>query len=87
MEELIEQLLVYATGVGQLTNISVQIGEYQVPAAAASPVPNHPGLYQIVVSMPKIVMQKDGLPLSLSGATTEATVSTNVVGIAGETNQ
>jgi uncharacterized protein (TIGR03437 family) len=66
-----------------LTNISVQIGEHQVPAAA-TPVPGHAGLYQVVVSVPDLVMQKDDVPLSLSGDTTEGSVSTNVVTIAVE---
>jgi len=81
-----ESLLIYATGVGHLTNISVQIGEYQVPAAAINPVPNHLGLYQVVVSMPNIVMQTDDLPLSLSGDSPEGSISTNIVSIAVEAN-
>jgi uncharacterized protein (TIGR03437 family) len=82
-----ERLLIYATGVGHLTNISVQIGESKVPAAAISPVPNHPGLYQIVVSVPSIVMQKkDDLPLSLSGDSPQGSISTNMVSIALEGN-
>jgi uncharacterized protein (TIGR03437 family) len=82
-----EPLLIYATGVGDLTNISVQIGESKVPAAAINPVPNHPGLYQVVVSVPKIVMQKDDdLPLSLSGDTPQGSISTNKVTIALESN-
>jgi len=36
-------------------------------AAAIKSAPNHPELCQVGVSMPKIVVQKDGLPLSLSG--------------------
>jgi uncharacterized protein (TIGR03437 family) len=82
-----ERLLVYVTGVGHLTSISVQIGESKVPAAAINPVPNHPGLYQVVVSMPNIVMQKnDDLPLLLSGETPEGSISTNMVSIALEAN-
>jgi len=81
-----DRLLIYATGVGQLTNTSVQMGEYQVPAAAINPVPNHPGLYQVVVSVPNIVIQKDDLPLSLSGDGPEGTVRTNPVNIAVEAN-
>jgi uncharacterized protein (TIGR03437 family) len=81
-----EQLLVYATGVGQLTNISVQIGESKVSAAEINPVPNHPGLYQIVVSTPNVVMQNDDLPLSLSADGPDGDVKTNVVHIAVEVN-
>jgi uncharacterized protein (TIGR03437 family) len=82
-----ERLLVYATGVGGLTNVSVQIGEFKVPALAINPVPNHAGLYQVVVSVPNIVMQKNGdLPLSLSGDTPQGNISTNIVSIALEAN-
>jgi hypothetical protein len=80
-----ERLLIYATGVGQLTNASVQISDYQVPAAI-NPVPNHPGLYQVVVSMPNTVIQKDDFPLSISGDGLDGTVRTNVVNIAAEAN-
>jgi uncharacterized protein (TIGR03437 family) len=79
-----EQLLIYATGLGRLTNVFVQVGESKVPAAAINPVPNHPGLYQVVISMPNIVIQKDDLPLLLFGNTPEGSISTNMVSIASE---
>jgi uncharacterized protein (TIGR03437 family) len=81
-----ERLLIYATGLGNLTNISVQLGDLKIPATAINPVPNHPGLYQVVVSMPNTVVQKDDLPLSLSGDATEGRISTNTVNIAVEAN-
>jgi hypothetical protein len=81
-----ERLLIYATGIGQLTNISVQIGGSKVPAEATKPVPNYLGLYQVVISVPNILIQQDDLPLSLSGDGPEGTVRTNVVNIAVETN-
>jgi len=79
-----DRLLIYATGIGQLTNVFVQIGESKVPTAVIKPVPNRPGLYQVVVSMPNIVTQKDKLPLSLFGDTPEGSISTNLVSIALE---
>jgi uncharacterized protein (TIGR03437 family) len=79
-----EGLLIYATGIGQLSNVSVQIGEAKVPAAAINPVPNHPGVYQVAVSMPNISMQNGDLPLSLSGDGMEGTVTTNTVSFAVE---
>ncbi|MGA3240835.1 MAG: hypothetical protein ABSG03_31575 [Bryobacteraceae bacterium] len=81
-----ERLLIYVTGLGNLTNISVQLGESKIPATAINPVPNHPGFYQVEVSMPNTVMQKDDLPLSLSGDATEGRISTNTVNIAVEAN-
>lgn len=56
-----EHLLVYAKGVGHSMNISIQTVENKVPSAAISPVPNHPGLCQVVISVPNIIMQKDDL--------------------------
>jgi len=82
-----ERLLIYATGVGDLMNLSVQIGESKVLAAAINPVPNHPGLYQVVVLMPNTVMQKEtDLPISLSSESPQGSISTNMVSIALEAN-
>jgi uncharacterized protein (TIGR03437 family) len=78
-----ERLLVYATGVDRLTNISIQIGETQIKPIAVNPVPEHPGLLQIVISIPDGVM--GGSFLSLTGDTPESlTVRTNVLNIAVE---
>jgi uncharacterized protein (TIGR03437 family) len=84
-----ERLLFYATGVGGLADVSVQIGEFQGPPHAINSVPNHPGLYQVVVSVPDLaVMQKGDLPLSLSGNTPEGfKASTNLVTVAFEESQ
>jgi hypothetical protein len=72
-------------GVGCLTDISVQIGEYKVPAAAINSVPNHPGLYQIVLFMPNIVVQKkDNLALSAPGCAPQGSISTDTASIALE---
>jgi uncharacterized protein (TIGR03437 family) len=80
-----ERLLLYATGIGSLTNISVQIGEFQAPPAAVNPVPNHAGLYEVVVDVPELVVQNDNIPLSLSGDSPEGSkVVTNKVSIAIE---
>ena len=80
-----ERLLVYATGIGSLTDISVRIGEFQVTPAAVNPVPNTPGLYQVVVAVPELVTQTDNLLLSLSGYGPEGNkVITNEVSIAIE---
>ncbi|MGO9527004.1 MAG: putative Ig domain-containing protein [Verrucomicrobiia bacterium] len=81
-----ERLLLYATGIGNLTNISVQIGEYQALPAAVKAVPNHSGLYQVVVSMPDLGLQKNDLPVSLTGEGPEGIVRTNLVSIAVEAN-
>jgi uncharacterized protein (TIGR03437 family) len=80
-----DRVLVYATGIGSLTSISVQLGDLQVTPAAMSPVPNYAGLYQLAVDIPDLAVQKDNLPLSLSGETPEGSiVSTNQVSIAVE---
>ncbi len=80
-----EHLLVYATGIDRLTNISIQIGEAQIKPIAVNPVPEQPGLLQIVISIPDGVMGESSL--SLTGDTPESlTVRTNVLNIAVEPN-
>jgi uncharacterized protein (TIGR03437 family) len=80
-----ERLVIYATGVDRLANIVVQMGELKTPAMAIQPVPDRPGLYQVVVEVPDLVKQTDLVRLSLSGETSQGTISnTNVVSIAVE---
>jgi uncharacterized protein (TIGR03437 family) len=80
-----ERLVVYATGIDRLTNIVVRIGDVPVSPAAVKPVLNHPGLYQVVVSMPDQVLQAHEVPVLLSGdAPDYAQRSTNLVIIAVE---
>ena len=61
-----EQVLVYATGLQQSANISVQIGEVEVAPLSIQAVANQPGLYQIAVTVPE-GGEEGNLPLSLSG--------------------
>jgi uncharacterized protein (TIGR03437 family) len=80
-----DRVVLYATGIDTLTGISVHIGEVQVAPASVSPVPNHPGLFQIVVSVPAGIKANGDLPIWLSGDTREAnTVRSNIVTIAVE---
>ncbi len=79
-----ERLLIYATGIGNLTGVSVQFGANPALPAAVTAVPNHAGLYRIVVTMPDLDLQQDSLPLLVIGYGPEGTVSTNVVNIAVE---
>ncbi|HTX39978.1 MAG TPA: putative Ig domain-containing protein [Bryobacteraceae bacterium] len=79
-----ERLLIYATGIGNLTNVSVQIGAYPALPAAVAAVPNHAGLYQVAVTMPDLDFQQDSLPVLVIGYGPEGTVNTNVVNIAVE---
>jgi len=81
-----DRLVVYATGVGQLTNVFLQIGEDKVPAASINVVPNHAGLYQVVVSVPDLVRSMANVPMLLIGDGPAGTVSTNLVSIAIEGN-
>ena len=79
-----EQVISYGTGLGNLSNISVRIGESEITPAAVTPVPGRPGLYQICFTIPP-VMPGDNIPVLLSGNNPEGIrVSTNVVSIAIE---
>ena len=81
-----EQVVSYGTGLGNLTDISLQIGESEVTGAIVTPVPERPGLYQIRFTIPSIA-PGNNIPLLLSGNTPEGIrVSTNTVSIAVESN-
>ena len=79
-----ETVVLYATGLGNLTDISIHVGEHEVTPQAVNAVPGHPGIYQVIVSMPDLELQKDDVQLSISGYGPEGTVNTNVVSIAVE---
>jgi uncharacterized protein (TIGR03437 family) len=83
-----EQLLIYATGLAGLTGISVQFGEAPPRAAAATAVPNRPGLYQVAVFVPETFTQSDpAVPLFLLGNTPRLRLRSNPVTIAIEGRQ
>jgi uncharacterized protein (TIGR03437 family) len=81
-----EWVVVYATGIDNMTNVVASFGGLAVRPDSIIPVPNRPGLFQITIHTP------DGLgdgeiPLSLTGeAPAGVTVSSNVVSIAMEGN-
>ena len=80
-----DRVLVYATGVGGLKNVSVQVGGVAVTPIAVSPVPNYAGVYQVILDMPDLAAQNNSLLLSLSGETQDGSiVSSNQVSIAVE---
>jgi len=80
-----DQVISYGTGLGNLSNISVKIGD-EVTAASVTPVQDHPGLYQVLLTVPPLA-HNNGIPLLLSGNTPEGTiVNTNIVNIAVESN-
>jgi trimeric autotransporter adhesin len=82
-----ERLLLYVTGLGNLVNVSVQLGAVQVTPGAITPVPDHPGLYQVNVSMPVRGVQTGVIPISLSGDSPDGTRrTTNTVSIAVAAN-
>jgi uncharacterized protein (TIGR03437 family) len=61
------QVLLYATGIGRLVNISVQIGEFQVTPVAIDAVPEHPGVFQVTVPVPDVGAVNGEVPVSLFG--------------------
>jgi uncharacterized protein (TIGR03437 family) len=78
-----DEVAVYATGIGRLANVTVQIGEVQVLPASITPVTNRPGLYRIAVTVPVTDWETGDFPLSLSGdAPDGANWHSNVVKVA-----
>jgi uncharacterized protein (TIGR03437 family) len=81
-----DQMVFFATGIDRLTNILVQIGEFQVTPVAVSAVAGRAGLYQVVFKVPA-VMRTGSASLSLSGTSPEGVyLSTNVLSVALEGN-
>ena len=80
-----ERVLLYATGIDRLANLSAQIGDERVATAAISPVPGHVGLFEVAVFLPERAVKNGDLPLLLSGNTTEGVVAlSNVLNLAVE---
>lgn len=81
-----DRVLVYATGIDRLANISMEIGAYRVTPASIDAVPNHPGLFQLAVDVPDIAGASGDFPLSLFGDSPEgANLQSNILKIAVET--
>jgi uncharacterized protein (TIGR03437 family) len=80
-----DQVVVYATGIDRLANVSVQMGEVQVTPASITAAANRPGLYQIAVRVPGADWGTGDIPLSLSGSAPDGTSwHSNVVQVALE---
>lgn len=80
------QVISYGTGLGNMSNISVQVGDSEVTPAVVTPVPDRPGLYRICFTIPPVA-QGNNIPLLLFGNSPEGIrVSTNTVSIAIESN-
>jgi uncharacterized protein (TIGR03437 family) len=80
-----DQVLLYATGIDRLANISVQIAEFQVTPAAIDAVPRHPGLFQVAVAVPDVGADNGEVPVSLFGdAPDGSSLHCNVVRMAVE---
>jgi hypothetical protein len=80
-----DRVVVYATGIDRLTNISARIGDSQIAPAAMGPVPNRPGVFWIALSVPDGITRDNNARLLLTGDSPEGiSVSTNLVSIAIE---
>jgi uncharacterized protein (TIGR03437 family) len=78
-----DKLLVYATGVDKLANVTVQVGGVDVIPTAIRSVPNQPGMFQVAVSLPRGLDRKGDPPLILSGDAADGSrVSSNQVTLA-----
>jgi uncharacterized protein (TIGR03437 family) len=83
-----DQVVVYATGIERLKNLSVQIGDVQVTPTSIAAVANRPGLYQVAITVPAENREAGDFPLSLSGdAPDGASWHSNVVKVAVEGNR
>jgi uncharacterized protein (TIGR03437 family) len=82
-----DRVVVYATGIDRLANVSAHIGDAEVAPAAVTSVPGRPGLFSVTLSIPKNVAAANDAKLGLTGDTPDGVrVSTNLVSIALERN-
>jgi uncharacterized protein (TIGR03437 family) len=80
-----DQVIVYATGIERLANVSVQIGGVAVAPTAITAVPNRPGLFQIALTVPNMAREDGDYPLLLTGDAPDGTsLRSNVVTLALE---
>ena len=77
-----DRVLVYATGVDNLANVTVAVDGFEVVPTAIRAVPNQPGMFQVALSLPRGLDRNGDVPLILSGDTADGShVSTNRVTI------
>jgi uncharacterized protein (TIGR03437 family) len=80
-----DRLIVYATGIERLANVSVQIGGVQVTPVSIDAVPNRPGLFQVALIVPDAAREDGDFALSLAGDAPDGTSwRSNIVTLALE---
>jgi uncharacterized protein (TIGR03437 family) len=80
-------MLIYATGMDALANVTVQVGGVEVAPTAIRAVPNQTGMFQVAVALPRGLDRDGDVVLSLSGDASDGTrVHTNLVTIAIQGN-
>ncbi len=80
-----DRVILYATGIDNLTNLTVHFGESQAAPVLVSPMSQHSGVFEIIVTIPRNALTSNTLTVWLSGDTALGTIlTTNRIGIAGE---
>ena len=80
-----DQVVVYATGIERLANVTVLIGGVAAAPAAITAVPNRAGVFQVTVTVPSAATVDGDYPMLLTGdAPDGTTLRSNVVTLALE---
>jgi uncharacterized protein (TIGR03437 family) len=80
-----DHVVVYATGLDRLTNFQVELGAVSVKPDSVATLADHPGVFEVKITVPHDVTPSNAVRLLLSGDTTDGSrVVTNSVEIAVE---
>jgi hypothetical protein len=82
-----DHVTIYATGLQRASNVSARFGNLTVAPDSITQVPNAPGLFQVMITVPALNNEGSGtsqVALSLTADYFGTSVSTNAVSIAVE---
>jgi hypothetical protein len=77
-----DRVLIYATGVDRLSNITVEFGGARVAPSSITAVPDQPGMFEVAASVPRDLAKGGDVAVSLSGTAADgAVLRTNALSI------
>jgi uncharacterized protein (TIGR03437 family) len=75
-----DRVVIYATGIDRLSNVTVQLGGREIAPAAITAMFDHPGIFQVTVLVPNDLLNNGDVSLSLLGDSCEGVpVRSNIV--------
>jgi uncharacterized protein (TIGR03437 family) len=80
-----DRLIIHATGIDGAMRIAINVGGLEIIPDSITPLPTHPGVSQVLFTLPQSTMRGEIVDLSLAGQSWDGTVAlSNKVTIAIE---